>query len=180
MLLLDDLSDRKKWLNLYWSYLWGNVWGLVLLPIYIWPFQRKGPKTIFYNSTGFVMKNKGSCPSLLLACVFHKVSYVARVNTAAVHQTCQAWALVFRTRIWDFWRRELFSSGHRRSLDLPFYKPPDGNICWMQTENTPGDSQHSLSGFPVLFRPPYKISLYSPTRITQRTQLAQKSPTRQT
>jgi len=66
----------------------------------------KDLKQSFYalcmNSTGFEMKNEGSCPSLLLVCVFHKVSYVARVNTATVHQMCQAWALVFRTRIWDF------------------------------------------------------------------------------
>jgi len=69
-----------------------------------------------------------------------------------------------------------FSDSHRReSLDLPVYKPPDGNICWMQTENTPGDSQRSLSGFPGLFRPPYKISLNSPTMVTRRTQLAQES-----
>lgn len=41
--------------------------------------------TLYMNSTE--MKNKGSCPSLLLVYVFHKVSYV---NTATVHQTRQA------------------------------------------------------------------------------------------
>ena len=54
------------------------------------------------NSTGFEMKNEGSCPLFLLAHVFRMVSYVSGVNTAAAHQTYQAWALVLRIRIWNF------------------------------------------------------------------------------
>lgn len=87
----DDISHRKKWLNLHWNYLWGNVWGLTLLQIFKNLCSIKDLKKSFYtlhmSSTGFKMEKKKKAPVChwYSAYVFHKVSCDARGNTVTVN-----------------------------------------------------------------------------------------------
>lgn len=145
----DDISHRKKWLNLHWNYLWGNVWGLTLLQIFKNLCSIKDLKKSFYtlhmSSTGFKMKKKKKAPVChwYSAYVFHKVSCGARGNTVTVNplhtsntgSSFQNWNLGFLEE-----KRALSQMAiGERSPDLPVYKPPDGNIWWMQTQAIPGD-----------------------------------------
>lgn len=144
MPVLDDISHRKKWLNLCWNYLRCNVWGLRLLWVFRASAVCKGLKknlhSLFNVSFTFPVRGvegKAEAPVLCWCCasVFHKASCVARVNTVTV---CIS-QMQFRAELW-FSEPELriseaekkhFLDGHRRSFVFLFHKPPDGNISWM-------------------------------------------------
>lgn len=133
MPVLDDISHRKKWLNLCWNYLRCNVWGLTLLWVFRASAVCKGPlkkslptlRFLFHlSSERFGRKSRGSCPLLVLSRVFHKASCVARVNTITVYYTnaLQRQARIFRSRAQDFWSRK--EALFRWSQEIPWLPFP--------------------------------------------------------
>lgn len=165
MPVLDDISHRKKWLNLCWNYLRCNVWGLRLLWVFRASAVCKGLKKILHSLFNLFhlsserCERKSRAPVLCwcCACVFHKASCVARVNTVTVYFTnaIQSWALIFRTRTQDFWSRKEALFGWPQEIPcLPFPQATRWqhllDASWMQIWDPSWGSQHLFSGFPVL------------------------------
>lgn len=78
------------------------------------------PESLTFAVEGLKGKVEAPVHCWCCACVFHKASCVARVNTVTVHFTnaLQKRALIFRTRTQDFWSRKEALFGWSQEIPL--------------------------------------------------------------